>query len=152
MTFTFKAADFGISSGFYLYGFGADRNWLDLAPDIRTFNYQLVSGAAAPALQPDHRAPIDHAIKSTGTHGKTAALVYFAADGRGETADTIVVYRGKKVLKRFSFLLEDTSPFLSYVARWKVPKKVKGKLRFCVTSMDRAGNKSNASCAALTIT
>jgi hypothetical protein len=32
-----------------------------------------------------------------------------------------------------------------------VPKKTKGKLRFCVTSVDRAGNKSNASCAPLTI-
>jgi hypothetical protein len=32
-----------------------------------------------------------------------------------------------------------------------VPKKTKGKLRFCVSSTDRAGNKSNNSCAALTI-
>jgi hypothetical protein len=150
-TFSFKASDFGITSGFNLYTLGNDRNWLDVAPDIRTFNYQLVSGTQSPPLAPDRRAPNDLAIKSTGTHGKIAQLIYFAADGRGETADSIVVYKGKKVLKRVTYLLEDTSPFLPYVARWKVPKKTRGKLRFCVTSTDRAGNKSKPSCAALAV-
>jgi hypothetical protein len=150
-TFTFKASDLGVSSGFNLYALGVDRTWIDPAPDIRTVNYQLVSGASAPGLGPDRRAPVDRALKSTGVHGKTVHLDYQAFDGRGETAEAIVVYRGKKVLKRISFQLEDTSPFLLYFARWNVPKKVKGKLRFCVTSTDRAGNKSNTSCAALTI-
>jgi len=63
-----------------------------------------------------------------------------------------VIYKGKKVVKRINYRLADTNPFLPYVARWKVPKKTKGNLRFCVTSTDRAGNKSKASCAALKIT
>jgi hypothetical protein len=151
ITLSFKASDFGITTGFNLYAIGFDRNWLDIAPDIRTVNYQLVAGTPAPLLSADRRAPVDEALKSTGTHGKVAQLAYFASDGRGETADTIVVYRGKKVLKRISYRLEDTSPFLPYVARWLVPKKMRGKLRFCVFSRDRAGNKSNTSCAALTI-
>jgi hypothetical protein len=150
-TFTFKASDFGITSGFNLYAVGYDRKWIDVAPDIRAVNYQLVSGTPAPALQPDRRAPVDEALKSIGVHGKTALLFYFASDGRGETADSIVVYKGKKVVKRINYRLEDTNPFLPYVARWKVPKKTHGKFRFCVTSIDRAGNKSNTSCAALTI-
>jgi hypothetical protein len=150
-TFSFKASDLGVSSGFNLYALGADRNWLDAAPDIRTVNYQLVGGAAAPPLSPDRRAPVDRALKSTGVHGKVARLDYLALDGRGETAEAIVVYRGRKVLKRINFQLADTSPFLVYFARWTVPKKVRGKLRFCVSSTDRAGNKAAASCAALTI-
>ena len=40
---------------------------------------------------------------------------------------------------------------LVYFARWTVPRKMRGKLRFCVASTDRAGNKSVASCAALTV-
>jgi len=151
VTFSFKASDFGVTSGFNLYSVGEDRDWLDVAPDIRTVNYQLVGGTPAPFLQQDRRAPFDHAFKSTGTHGKTALLIYLAMDGRGETSDSIVVYKGKRVLKRINYILEDTSPLLPYVARWKVPKKTKGKLRFCVTSVDRAGNKSNTSCAQLTI-
>jgi hypothetical protein len=78
-------------------------------------------------------------------------LWYFVADGRAETADTLRVYRGKKVLKTIRVPFDDTNPFLPYVATWRVPKKIRGKLRFCVTSVDRAGNKSNVSCAPLTI-
>ena len=151
VTFSFKASELGISSGFNLYTIGADTNGLDAAPDMRTANYQFVGGAAAPLLGRDARAPLTQALKSAGVHGKAVRLAYFAGDGRGETADTIVVYRGKKVLKRINYAIEDTSPFLTYSARWSVPKKVRGKLRFCVTSTDRAGNKSQTSCAALTI-
>jgi hypothetical protein len=150
-TLIFKTSDFGIAAGFNMHALGFDNNWLDAAPDIRTINYQLSSSTTAPALQPDHRAPIDQAFKSIGTHGKFAELNYLAMDGRGETADVFVITKGKKVLKRITLPLADTSPFLPYLVRWKVPKKVKGKLRFCVSSTDRAGNKSNSSCAALTI-
>jgi hypothetical protein len=150
-TLTFRPSDFGVTSGFNLYAIGLDRDWIDVAPDIRTVNYQLVAGTAPPLLSPDRRAPVVAATKTLGAHGKIAQLGYYAFDGRGETADTIVIYRGKKVLKRINYRLEDTNPFLEYVARWNVPKKAKGKLRFCVSSTDRAGNKSNTSCAALTI-
>lgn len=150
-TLTFKASDFGITSGFNVHAIGFDNNWLDAAPDIRAVNYQLASSTTAPPLQPDRRAPIDQAFKSTGTHGKTAELNYLAMDGRGETTDLFVITKGKKVVKRITLPLADTSPFLPYLVRWNVPKNLKGKLRFCVTSADRAGNKSNKSCAALTI-
>jgi hypothetical protein len=150
-TLTFKASDLGVTSGFNLHALAFDNNWLDAAPDIRAVNYQLASTTTPPALQPDHRAPIDQAFRSTGTHGKFAELGYLAMDGRGETADAFVIHKGKKVIKRISLPLADTSPFLPYVVRWKVPKKTKGKLRFCVSSKDRAGNKSNSSCASLTI-
>jgi hypothetical protein len=151
VTVTFKPADLGITSGFNVYAAAFDNSAIDLSPDIRSVNYQLVGGTQAPSLTPDHRAPIDEALKSSGTHGNVVSMFYFASDGRAETADAIVVYKGKKVLKRINYRLEDTNPFLPYVARWKVPKKTKGALRFCVTSTDRAGNKSNTSCAALTI-
>jgi hypothetical protein len=151
VTFSFKAAELGITSGFNLYTIGFDRKNIDTAPDTRTVNYQLAAGTTAPLLGRDTRAPRTEALKSAGVHGKVARLDYYAADGRGETSETIVVYKGKRVLKRINYLLEDTSPFLSYFARWNVPKKTRGKLRFCVTSTDRAGNKSKAACAALTI-
>jgi len=151
VTLTFKASDLGITSGFNVHALAFDNSFVDLAPDIRTVNYQLQSGATAPLLNPDRRAPIDQAIRSAGTHGKAVELFYFSLDGRGETADSFVVYKGKKVVKRLHTALADTNPYLLYSMRWKVPKKTKGKLRFCVNSVDRAGNKSNTSCAALTI-
>jgi hypothetical protein len=151
VTFSFKTADLGITSGFAVYALGFSQGAVDTAPDIRTFNYQLVAGTAPPALAADTRAPLDEAVKMKGVHGKTMHLLYFAADGRGETTDTVVVYRGSRVMKRIVTRLEDTNPFFPYWVPWRVPGKLRGKLRFCVRSADRAGNKSNQSCASLTI-
>ncbi len=152
-TFTIKASDVGLTptSGFEVYAFSFARGFVDTAPDIRTVNYQMVAGTGHPAVAADKRAPIDEAVKSSGVHGKTVELLYYARDGRGESADTIRVFKGKKVVKTIRFRIENTNPFLRYFAKWKVPKTLKGKFRFCVNSADRAGNKSNTSCAALTI-
>ena len=57
-TLTFRPSDFGVTSGFNLYAIGLDRDWIDVAPDIRTVNYQLVAGTAPPLLSPDRRAPV----------------------------------------------------------------------------------------------
>jgi hypothetical protein len=153
VTFTVKAADLGLSptSGFDVFVAAFAQGYFDTAPDLRAFNYQQVAGTPRPVLGPDRRPPVDDAINGTGTHGKVVRLRYFASDGRAETADTVRVYKGRKVLKTFRFRLEQTNPFGVYYANWKVPKNVKGKLRFCVQSTDRAENKSNTSCASLTI-
>ena len=152
-TFTFKTSEVGMAptSGFEIFAISGSARGLDAAPDIRTVNHQLVAGTPRPVLGPDRRAPVDLAIRTSGVHGKLVRLPYFAADGRGETADTIQVYRGSKVIKKVAIRLSDTNPFFSYTVPWRVPKTVKGKLRFCVSSVDRAGNKSKRSCAALTI-
>ena len=153
-TFTFKATEVGMTptSGFGVFALGFARGTVDTAPDMRTVNYQMVPGTA-PAVPPaDRRPPIDEAIRSTGSRGRVARLHYFAADARGETSDTIRVLRGNRQLRRIVTPLEDTNPFFRYSVGWRVPKTLRrGKLRFCVSSVDRAGNRSNVSCALLTI-
>lgn len=152
-TFSFAAGEVGIGprSGFNLFATGYALGLVDAAPDIRTFNYQLVAGT--PRLLPgrDNRRPLDTAVKSEGTHGKVARLKFLAADGRGETADTIRVYRGRRLLKTLRYSLNDTSPFFTYFGSWRIPRSVRGTLRFCVRSVDRAGNRSNVSCAPLIV-
>ncbi|MCB0866696.1 MAG: hypothetical protein KDB58_13365 [Solirubrobacterales bacterium] len=37
----------------------------------------------------------------------------------------------------------------TYTFTWRAPKRYKGKLSFCVSGVDAAGNGSPASCAAL---
>jgi hypothetical protein len=155
MTFSFNAADLGLtpSGGFNIVAVAVNTvvGELDTAPDIRTFNYQLVAGTPPPVLGPDTRAPLDRTYGSHAVHGKVARLWYGAADGRGLTADTLRVYRRARLLRTIRFSLGDTSPFLEYYARWRVPRKVRGRLRFCVQSVDAAGNKSNVSCGRLVI-
>lgn len=154
VTFTVKAADLGLapSSGFNLVGISSSiARDADLAPDLRTFNYQQVAGTPPPTPAQDTRAPVDHAFASHGIHGKVARLGYAAQDGRGETADTIRVYRRARLVGTSRVGLSDASPFFRFDARWRVPRTVRGRLRFCVRSVDAAGNKSNLSCAPLVI-
>lgn len=153
VTFTVSAADLGLSpaDGFNVFAISETVLDGDLAPDIRTYNYQQVAGTPPKPLGADTRAPVDQAFKSRGVHGKVVHLDYAASDGRAQTAETIRVYRRAKVLRTIRFGLSDTNPFDVYYANWRVPRTVRGSLRFCVQSVDAAGNKSNVSCARLTI-
>ena len=154
MTFSVKAADLGLApnGGFNIVAVSTSVvNDGDLAPDFRTFNYQLVAGTPPASLGPDRRAPLDRAFASHGVHGKVVELAYAAQDGRGVTADTLRVYRRGRLLRTIRISLDDANPFYVYDARWRVPRTVRGKLRFCVQSVDAAGNKSNVSCAPLVI-
>jgi hypothetical protein len=155
VTFSINAADLGLtpSDGFNIVAFSHNTVFgeLDTAPDIRTVNYQLVSGTPPRSPGPDNRAPLDRAFASHGVHGKVVRLNYWTADGRGVTADTLRVYRRGRLLRTIRISLGDASPFLEYYAPWRVPRKVHGRLRFCVQSADAAGNRSNVSCARLAI-
>jgi hypothetical protein len=123
----------------------------DTAPDLGTFNYQQVAGTRPPKLGPDTRAPHVVTYPGEAVHGKLATLTYQTLDGRGKTADTIRIYRGKRLLKTIRRPLRDSNPFeLSHVA-WRVPRTLRGRLRFSVRSADAAGNKSNVRWGFLTV-
>jgi hypothetical protein len=154
-TFSVKATDLGLApnAGFNLVGISHSyvTSETDTAPDIRSYNYQLIAGTPPRTPGPDTRAPLDKAIVSHGVHGKVAQLDYLAEDGRGVTADTLWVYRRRRLLKTIHVSLGDVNPFFVYYQPWRVPRSLRGRLRFCVRSVDAGGNKSNLSCAALVV-
>ena len=115
----------------------------DTAPDIGTFNYQPVAGTPAPKLGPDTRAPHIVTYPAQAVHGKVATLTYAALDGRGRTADTIRIYRGKQLLKTIRRPLRNSNPFKLAHVTWRVPSTLRGRLRFSVRSADAAGNESD---------
>jgi hypothetical protein len=123
----------------------------DTAPDIRTFNYQPLPGTQPPTLGPDRRAPHVIAYPADGVHGKVATLDYWVLDGRGRTAETIRVFRGKHLLKTIRRPLRNSNPFDQSKVTWRVPKSVRGHLRFTVRAADAAGNRSKAVSAPLEI-
>jgi hypothetical protein len=123
----------------------------DTAPDIRTFNYQPVAGTPVPDPGPDTRAPHVVTYPAHAVHGKLANLTYWVLDGRGKTADTIRIYRGRRVLKTIRRPLRDSNPFKLSHAVWRVPRTLRGPLRFSVRSVDAAGNKSNPRWASLSV-
>jgi hypothetical protein len=123
----------------------------DTAPDIGTFNYQPVAGSKPPPLGRDRRAPHVLAYDSVGARGKVAELDYWTLDGRGRTADTIRIYRGKRLLKVIRRPLRNSNPFDQSHVNWRVPANVHGHLRFSVRSTDAAGNRCKPARAALDI-
>ena len=152
-TFTVKAADLGLAptDGFNVVGISQTPLDGDLAPDIRTANYQQVAGTPPKPLGADTRAPVDRTFPTRAVHGKLAELDYAAKDGRALTADTIRIYRKNRLLRTIRFGLGDTNPFYVYYAKWRVPRNVRGQLRYCVRSTDAAHNASNLSCSRLTV-
>jgi hypothetical protein len=153
VTFSIKAADLGLTpaDGFNVVGVSETAMDGDLAPDLRTYNYEQVAGSTPKVPGLDTRAPFDRAFPAHAVHGKVAELDYAASDGRAATADTIRVYRKSRLLRTIRYALGDTNPFYVYYAKWRVPRTIRGRLRFCVSSVDAAHNVSNLGCAKLTV-
>ena len=59
------------------------------------------------------------------------------------------IYRGHRLLKTIWTPLANANPFATTAATWRVPRNVRGDLRFSVRSFDAAGNKSPVAWASL---
>jgi hypothetical protein len=123
----------------------------DTAPDIGTFNNQPVPGTPPPTLGLDARSPHVMSFPGSAVHGKSMTLRYWVLEGRGRTAETIRIFRRHRLLKTIRKPLHDSNPFRLSAVTWRVPRTLRGQLRFSVRSVDAAGNKSRLAWALLTI-
>ena len=98
----------------------------------------------------DRVPPTAQALASKGKQGKRAKLKYIAADNSGLAEETLTVLRRGRTLATLQGEL-DSSTGATYTVRWRVPKRVKGILSFCVTAVDPNANASSESCARLKI-
>ena len=127
---------------------GADHS--DVGPLI---SYQLApttTTAAAPA-EADTVAPHVKALAASGTHGKPVKLSYRSWDNSGTTREEIAVYRGSKRLWHTSTMYRTSSQTTLHTVTWKVPKSVRGKLRFSVEAIGAEDNASGVVWGKLTI-
>jgi hypothetical protein len=122
----------------------------DTAPDIGTFEIEP-KGGKHPPLGPDRRPPKLFAFDSLGARGNDAKLEYWVLEGRGRTRQLIRIYRGHRLLKTIWTPLANANPFATTATTWRVPRNVRGDLRFSVRSFDAAGNKSPVAWASLFI-
>ena len=58
------------------------------------------------------------------------------------TADSFVIYKGKKVLKRIRLQLADTSPFLPYIVRWDTTTASEGGHSILVYARTKHGRRA----------
>ena len=61
------------------------------------------------------------------------------------------IFHGVRLLRTIWTPVRDTNPFRTSQLDWKVPRSVRGRLRFSVRSIDAAGNKSNRGWANLVV-
>jgi hypothetical protein len=97
----------------------------------------------------DVTAPVVHAYRAHGRHGKALRLRYRVRDNRGHTAERVTVYRRTKALKRFSRPLRATDSATAYWVVWR--PRSRGSYRFCVRATDSAKNRSRLVCAAVSV-
>jgi hypothetical protein len=99
----------------------------------------------------DPTPPRVKALASEGDRGKIVQLRYRVVEASGTSRETATVFRGKRRLATIIGRLHEVErDALFYFLPWR--STARGKLRFCVTSTDAAGNRSQASCAPLNIT
>jgi hypothetical protein len=122
----------------------------DTAPDVGTFDFEP-AGSTHPPVGPDRRPPKLFAFDSLGTRGRDAKLEYWVLEGRGKTRQVIRIFRGQRLLKTIWTPLADENPFGTAETTWRVPSKVHGALRYCIRSLDDAGNRSTLVCANLQV-
>ncbi|MDP1851185.1 MAG: hypothetical protein Q8K48_02070 [Candidatus Planktophila sp.] len=99
----------------------------------------------------DDEVPSVEALTSTGKRGAIANLQYTSSDDSGEAYEQITILKGKKVVGRITTVLGERDPDFTYIQKWPVKKTIYGKFQFCLIAIDDAGNKSDKSCAVLTV-
>jgi hypothetical protein len=99
----------------------------------------------------DPTPPRVKALASDGERGETVQLRYRLVEAGGKSREDAAVFRGRRRLATITGRLHEVDPdALFYFLPWR--STARGKLRFCITSTDAAGNRSQASCAPLHIT
>jgi hypothetical protein len=90
-----------------------------------------------------------HAYPARGRRGRALKLSYRVRDDRGETTETVLVFRGTRLAARVVRGLRPTDDGVAYWIVWRAPRaRVNG--RFCVRAADAAGNAST-SCAPIRV-
>jgi hypothetical protein len=111
-----------------------------------------LNGDGAPTKKQDTRKPTAHALLTPGRRGAVAKLRFKIYDDKGVAKALATVKHGSTVIGRTSTGYGPVASGSIYFVGWHVPKKAaKGHYSFCVTAVDRAGNKSAQSCAPLAL-
>jgi hypothetical protein len=122
------------------FAVAAFRAGADTVPNVGTLNYQQVRGKAPPKPRPDTRAPHVAAFYPERPSSGTVRLVYWVLDGRGAIGETFRVYRGRRLLATIRRPVGESKPFGFSYLYWRVPRGVRGPLRFTLRAVDAAGN------------
>jgi hypothetical protein len=111
-----------------------------------------LNGDGTPTKKQDKRKPTAHALLTPAKRGAVAKLRFKIYDDQGVAKAITVVKRGSTVVGTARTGYGPVASGSIYYVGWRVPAKAaKGRYSFCVTAVDRVGNKSARSCAPVTL-
>ena len=107
-----------------------------------------LNGDGTPTVTQDKKKPTARALLTAAKRGGVAKLRFKIYDDHGIAKAITTVKRGTTVIGKATTGYGPVVSGSVYYVGWRVPRKAaKGKYTFCVTAIDRAGNKSAQSCA-----
>jgi hypothetical protein len=114
--------------------------------------------AGQPAWQPQPRSvgldlvpPVIKTFPSTGQAGGIAHLIFSVSDASRVTREDVKVFEGSRRLAWFVSHYERSDAGRVWY-EWRIPLSKRGhRLRFCIFSADRMGNRSTTSCSPLRV-
>jgi hypothetical protein len=107
-----------------------------------------LNGDGTPTVTQDTRKPTVHALLTSAKRGAVAKLRFKIYDDHGIAKAITTVKRGTTNVGKASTGFGPVVFGSVYYVGWRVPAKAaKGMYTFCVTAVDRAGNKSARACA-----
>ena len=108
--------------------------------------------AAGTSAGADRKVPTTKALRSGGRHGATAKLRFKIYDDGGSAKARVTVRRNGRTIGAANTGFGPVAFGGTYYVGWHVPANAaQGRYSFCVTALDRAGNKSASSCAPLAL-
>jgi subtilase family protein len=100
----------------------------------------------------DLTPPTARALHAKGTWGEKVALPFSGTEDTGTAAGVAVVRRNGRTITTVRGSFTAIRPSAVYSLAWKAPsRKTAGAYSFCVRLVDRGGNQSPQSCAAISL-
>ncbi len=90
----------------------------------------------------DTRPPVVRALTSSGKKGTLVGLRFQVSDDGGRTRELIQVYGGGKLVKTILTSTTESRPGVVYSFKWRVPRTIRGAVRFCVRAWTRPGTRA----------
>jgi uncharacterized repeat protein (TIGR01451 family) len=111
-----------------------------------------LNGNEVTTKKQDKKAPTSLAVDSSARRGSTAKLKFRIYDDHGVAKALTTIRRGGRLVANANTGFGPVAYGTTYFVGWHVPAKATtGIYTFCVVAVDKAGNKSRASCAGLTV-
>ncbi len=151
-----RAVDLGPSGKDNTFGYGAlALGSLSAPPPAPTPPAPPAPPPSSPPAPPppppvaDTSAPVARAVASVGARGRIAALRYRIYEASGRTREEIRVFNGTRRIARSFTAMGTTRWGALYSATWRVPRRARPPVTFCVRAWDEPSNVSRWSCAQL---